>query len=145
MTGDAKFHFKGHLLESIHGFHCPMALLAGNLLFNVPLMIEEGEFRNIGNFNPGGGGFGVKIVMYLLNFPVPGNNILMTIKTFFYRRYPRKSGAASVRMAELTLYFFHSHVHPVAKRDGLLRANVSYGQKVEKIEKKNSQEETTPG
>jgi len=69
----------------------------------------------------------------LFDLRVIGNNVLVTVKTFFHSGYPRVGGAVHIRVTELALDLFHSCVDPVAERDRLLRAEVFDRHEVEKI------------
>jgi hypothetical protein len=60
----------------------------------------------------------------LLDLRVIGNDVLVTVKAFFHRRYAWIGGAGHIGVAELALDLFHSCVDPVAERDRLLRAQV---------------------
>jgi hypothetical protein len=55
---------------------------------------------------------------------VIGDDVLVTVKAFFYRRYARVGGAVHIGMTEFALDLLDSAVNPVAERDRLLRAQV---------------------
>jgi hypothetical protein len=55
---------------------------------------------------------------------VVGNDVLVTVKAFFHRRYAGKMGTAHIGMTEFALDLLDSAMNPVAERDRLLRAQV---------------------
>ena len=90
MTRDAKAHLEIHVFEPVHGFHRTVTFLTGNLLFDMPLVIEKNMFRQIIDLSPRQRGPGIEIPVYLLNLRMIGDDVFMTVETLFHRRYPRK-------------------------------------------------------
>jgi hypothetical protein len=133
VTRDAKPHFELGVLEPIHGLHLSMALLAHDLLLDVPFMVEKDVLRKIIDLHPRRRHLAVEVAMLLFDLRMIGYNVLVTVKAFFHSGYPRISGAAHVRVTELALDLLHTSVDPVAERDRLLRAEVSQGHEVKKV------------
>ena len=86
VTCDAESHLKAFPPDTVHGMNWSMALLTLNILFNVSLMVEQNVFGNIENLFPRRRGLGIKIFVFLLNPRMIGNDVIVTIKTFFNRR-----------------------------------------------------------
>jgi hypothetical protein len=101
-----------------------MAFPAVNFLPDMGLMLKKDMLRDIIDFHPRGGGFGVKIVMLFFDLRMLCYNVLMTKKTFFHRWYPWKSGTGHIGMAELTLDFFYPGMNPVTECNGLFRTDI---------------------
>ncbi len=110
MTSDTKFHSKTDTFDSIHGSDCAVALLAGDFTIDMALVIEQYMLRKIVYFSPGRGGFGIIIPVYLLNPGVFCNDILVAMKTFFYRRNPGVIGIRGIGMTIFTLNLFDPNV-----------------------------------
>jgi hypothetical protein len=66
MALDAESHEEAVFLESVHGLHLAMALLAGQFLLNVSLMVEKDKLWNIVYLNPRRWGLGIVILVLLL-------------------------------------------------------------------------------
>ena len=91
MTRNAETHFEIHIIEPVHGFHRAVTFLAGNLFFDMSLVIKEDMFRQIIDLSPRHRGTGIKIPVFLFNLGMTWDDIFMTIETLFHRRYSRKS------------------------------------------------------
>ena len=107
MTGDAKSHFKMYTFDSVHGFDCTVALLAGNFAVNVALVIEQHMLWNIVYFFPRCRGFRIVISVFLLNPRMFRDYIFMAMKTFFHRRDPRVVGIGDIWMTVFALNLFY--------------------------------------
>jgi hypothetical protein len=130
---NAKPHFELGVLEPIHGLYLPVTLFAHDLLLDVPLVVEKNVLREIVDLDPRCRRLGIEVPVLLFDLRVIGNNVLVTVKTFFHSGYPRVGGAVHIRVAELALDLFHTGVDPVAERNGLLRAEVFDRHEVEMI------------
>ena len=67
VTVDTESHEETVFLESVHGLHLPVALLAGQFLLNMSLMVEKDKLWNIVYLNPRRWSLGVVIFVLLLN------------------------------------------------------------------------------
>jgi hypothetical protein len=67
VTVDAESHQETVFLESVHGLHLPVALLAGQFLLNVSLMVEKNKLWNVVYLDPRRWSLGVVIFVLLLN------------------------------------------------------------------------------
>ncbi len=122
-----------------------MAFFTFDVLFNMPLMIEQNVFGNIEDFFPGGRRPGVKIFMFLLNPGVIGNDVLVTVQAFFNRGNSRMNRPFHIRMAEPALDGLDTRMDPVAERDRLLGTDSGGRRHVKKIEKTQNQRYTQSG
>ena len=86
MTRDAKTHLKIHALDPVHGFHCPMALGASNLLLYMPLVVENHMFSQIIGLSPRRGGSRIEIHVLFFDLWVIRNDVFMAIEALFHRR-----------------------------------------------------------
>ena len=124
MAVDAKSHFEPFALYPIHGLNFPVALDARDVLFNVPLVVEQNVFRQIKGFFPRGRRFRVEILMFFQYLRMFRNNVIVAVKTFFHRGQSRVYGSTRVRVAEIAVDGLDPRVQPVAEGYGLLRADV---------------------
>jgi hypothetical protein len=85
MAINTESHFKAMTLESVHGLHRAVALLADNLLPYVALMIEQDVFREVVHPLPGSRRLVVEIPVLLLDPGMVGNNVLVTVQALFHR------------------------------------------------------------
>jgi hypothetical protein len=85
MAIDTESHFKAVTLEPVHGLHRAVALLTGNLLPYVALMIEQYMLREIEYPLPWSRRLGVEIPVLFLDPGMVGNDVLVTVKTLFHR------------------------------------------------------------
>jgi hypothetical protein len=142
MTFNTDPHAPDFTRQTLQIADLPVALLAGNLAIDVPLVIEHHVFGHVIDFYPRGGGLRVKIPMLLQDLRVLGNNILMTVQAFFHRRYSGKIRVSHIRVTELTLDLLDAVVHIVAEGDRLLGSDIGFGRKIKEINegryKKNS-------
>jgi hypothetical protein len=67
VTGDALVHVPYFVWQPVQVLNLTVALLAGYIFVNMPLMVEEDVLRQVVDLTPGGRGFGVEIFMFLLN------------------------------------------------------------------------------
>jgi hypothetical protein len=64
-----------------------------------------------------------------------GNNVIVTIETFFHRRDSRMTGVTHIGMTELALNFFYTGMQPMTEWDRLFRTDFKSRRGVEIIEK----------
>ncbi len=130
MAIDTKLHLKIFPFEPVHCFYCTMALAAIDFLFDMPLVVEEDMFRDIVDFNPRCRGLRIKINVFFLNLRMRFNNMFMTVKAFFHRRYAGESGAVYIGMTESALNLLYSGMNPMAESNGLFRPYVCRRRKI---------------
>jgi hypothetical protein len=133
---NAESHQETVFLKSVHGLHLTVALLAGQFLLDVSLMVEKDKLRNIVYLNPWRWSLGVVVFVFLLNPRKILDNVIMAVKTFLHRRNPRELRALHIGVAKLALNVFDPGVHPVTEWYGLLRTDVG-GVIIKEIEKQN--------
>ena len=109
--------------QALRIFHLTMTLPAGNLAVDMTLMIKQHMFRDIINFHPGGRCLGVEITMFHFNPRVIGNDVIVAVQAFLYRRDSWMVGIGHIRVAVLTLNLFDPTVNIVAEGNRLLRSN----------------------
>ena len=102
-----------------------MAVLTLDAPFDVPDMPEKNKFRNIDGFFPGCRCIGIIIMMFLLYPWEIGDNVLMTVKTFFNRGDSRKCRPADIRVTKFTRNSLDTRMDAVAERDRLFGADSS--------------------
>jgi len=124
VTRNAEPHFELNPLETINRLHLTVTLFAHDLFLDVSFVVEKNVLREIIHFDPGRRIPGIEVFMLLLDLRVIGDDVLVTVKAFFYRRYARVGGAVHIGMTEFTLDLLDSAMNPVAERDRLLRAQV---------------------
>jgi hypothetical protein len=112
-----------------------VALLAGNVFVNVPLMVEQDVLGHIVHFHPGGRGVRVEIFVFLLNPGMPFDDVVMALQTEFHRRQSRKIGVGYVWVTILALNLFDAAVDVVAERYRLFRANPGWWRRVKQNQK----------
>jgi hypothetical protein len=142
---DAEAHFELRILEAIHGLHLAVALFAKDLLLDVPFMVEKHVLRQIVHFDPGRGCLGIEIPVLLFDLRVIGDDVLVTVETFFYRGDSWKAGAVYIGMTEFTLNLLHTRVDPVAEGDRLLRPKAFDRHEVEVIEPGQNESQAAEG
>jgi hypothetical protein len=123
MTGDAFVHVPGFVRQSVVFLNLAVALLAGQVLVDMPLMVEQNVFGYIVHFCPGSRLLRVEIFVLLLDPGMLFNNVVVAVQTLFHRRHPRKIGVGHVWVAILALNLFDAAVDVVAERYGLFRTN----------------------
>jgi hypothetical protein len=136
MAINTESHFKAVTLEPVHGLHRAVALLTGNLLPYVALMIEQYMLREVVHPLPGSRGLVVEIPVLLLDPGMVGNDVLVTVQTLFHRWQSRVVGVAHIRVTVKALDLFDPNMQLVAKRYGLFRAYIRRIT-IEEIEKEN--------
>jgi hypothetical protein len=139
VTGDAESHLKGHPLEPIHGLDLAVALFTNDFFLDVSFVVKKNMLRDVIYFDPWRRHLSIKILMLLLDFRVANNDVLVTVKAFFYRRDAGEMGTTHIGMAELALDLLHPGMHMMAERDRLLRSQVPTGHPVEAIKKRKDQ------
>ena len=85
MAINTESHFKALILEPVHGFHCTVALLTGEVFPYVSLMIKQYMLRKVIHFLPWSGDLVVEIPVFLLDPGMVGNDVLVTVETLFHR------------------------------------------------------------
>jgi hypothetical protein len=137
VTGDALVHVPYFVWQPVQVLNLTVALLAGYIFVNMPLMVEEDVLRQVVDLTPGGRGFGVEIFMFLLNPGMLFDNVVMAVQTKFHRRQSRKIRVGHVRVAILALNLFDTAVDVVAERDGLFWSYISGVTIIEEDKQKN--------
>jgi hypothetical protein len=133
MTRDTKTHLKIHAFDPVHGFHCPMALGASNLLLDMPFVVENHVFSQIIGLSPRRGCPRIEIRVLLFDLGMISNDVFMAIEALFHRRHTWMFGASHIGMTELTLDKLHTRMETVAKGYGLFRAHIPGRHDVEEI------------
>ena len=136
MAIHTKSHLEAVTLEPLQGLHRPMALLAGNLLPYVALMIEQYMLRKIVHFLPRGGSFVVEIPVLFLNPGMIGDDVLVTVQTLFHRGKPRMIGVAHIWVTVEALDLLYAHMNLMTERNRLFRTYVG-GVIIEKIKEQD--------
>ena len=136
MAIHTKSHLEAVTLEPMHGFHRPVALLAGNLLPYVPLMIEQYMLGEVVHPLPRSRHLVVEVPVLLFDPGMVGNDVLVTVQTLFHRWQSRVVGVAHIRVTVKALDLFDPNMQLVAKRYGLFRAYIRRIT-IEEIEKEN--------
>ena len=125
VTGDALLHVPYFVRQSVQVLNLAVALLAGYLFVDMPLMVEEDVLGQVVDLTPRSQGVGVEIFMFLLNPGMLFDDVIMAVQAQFHRRQSRKIGVGHVRMAILALNLFDAAVHVVAERYWLLWSYIS--------------------
>jgi hypothetical protein len=133
MTRDTKTHFEIHAFDPVHGFHCPMALGASNLLLDMPFVVEDHVLRQIIGFSPRRGSPRIEIRVLLFDLGVISNDVFMAIEALFHWRHTWMFGATHIGVTELTLDKLYTRMEMVAKGYGLLRTHILSRHHVEEI------------
>jgi hypothetical protein len=136
MAVNAESHLKAVTLEPLHGLHRTVALLTGNLLPYVALMIEQYMLRQVVDFLPRSRRFVVEIPVLLLDPRMVGNDVLVAVETLLHRWYSRLIRISGIGMTKLTLDPLHPHVNLMAERNRLFRAYVG-GVIIEKVKEQD--------
>ena len=136
MAINTESHLKAVTLEPLHGLHRAVALLTGNLLPYVALMIEQYMLRQVVDFLPRSRRLGVEIPVLFLDPRMFGNDVLVAVETLFHRWYSRVIGIFDIGMTKLTLDLLHPHVNLMAERNRLFRAYVG-GVIIEKVKEQD--------
>ena len=124
VTVDTELHVEILSLDAIHGFHRSVALLAGDFLFDVPLVVKQHVLGQIVGLFPGCRGLGVVIAVFLQDLRMPRNDVVVAVQAFFHRRQPGMLGVAHVGVAVFALDVFDPGMHPMAEGYRLLHADV---------------------
>ena len=124
MAINAESHFKAVILKPMHGLHWAVALLTGNLLLYVALMIEQYMLREVVYPLPGSRRLVVEVPVLFLNPGMVGNDVLVTVETLFHRWQSRVIRIAGIGMTKGTLDLLYPHMNLMAERNRLLRTYV---------------------
>ena len=125
MTLDTLTHIPDFLGQALKVLHLSVTFGAGNFAVDVPLVIKQHVFGHIIKLYPGCWRIGVKILVFLFNPGMVGDDIVMAVQTFFHRRDSGMIGIGHVGVAVLTLDVFDSTVNIVAEGNRLLRPNIA--------------------
>ena len=90
VTFQAHPHAPIFVRQSLNVLDLPVAFPAGNFTVDMALMIEQDMLGHIVDFIPGGGCFGVEILVLLLDPGMFFDDIIMAVQTLFHRRDARK-------------------------------------------------------
>jgi hypothetical protein len=116
-------HVPGLMRQTLQVLYLSVAFGAGNFAVDVPLVIKQHVFGHIIKLYPGCWRIGVKILVFLFNPGMVGDDIIMAVQTFFHRRDSGMIGIGHVGVAVLTLDLLDPTVNIMAERDGLLRSD----------------------
>ena len=134
VTVKAKPHLKIDWEEPVEGFDRAVAF--GAVEFG-PLdmgdVVEEDKVRNPVNPDPGNRLSAIKMLLFLYDLGVMGNDVLMTVEALFHRRNPRVGGALHAGMAKPAGNLLHPGMDPVAEVNGLLGADISLRIEIVKV------------
>jgi hypothetical protein len=136
MAINTKSHFKAVILKPVHGFNGAVALLAGDLLPYVALMIEHYMLRKVVHSLPWGRRLGVEIPVLFLDPRMVGNDVLVAVQALFHRWQSRVIGVAHIGVTVETLDLFDPYMQLMAKRYGLFRAYVG-GVPIKKVKEQD--------
>ena len=120
---DTKTHFEALAFQAVHRLDFAVARFAGDLLFNVALMVKQDMLGQFVYLDPRRWRIAVEIVVFFKYFRVIGDDIIMAVETFFHRREPRMDGASHIGMTVLAGDGLMSRMQPMTEGDGLVRAN----------------------
>jgi hypothetical protein len=130
MAIDALPHTPYFVRETLRIFHLSVTLPTGYLAVDMALMIKQYMLGHIIYFDPGCGCLGVKIAMLDFNPRVIGNDVIVAVQAFIYRRYSGMVGIGHIGMAILALYLLYTAVDIVTERDRLFRTTVGLEQAI---------------
>ena len=116
---DAKTHLETQALKPIRLLDLSMTGLAGDLFFDVPLMVEQYMFGQIEDLHPGSGGVRIIIMVLFLNLGVIGNDVIVTKKALLHWGQARMNRALHIRMAEAAIDRLDPGMQPMAEGDRL--------------------------
>ena len=136
MAINTESHLKAVILEPMHGLHRAVAILTGNLLPYVALMIEQYMLWEVVDPSPWSGCLGVEIPVLLLDPGMVGNDVLVTVQAFFHRWQAWVIGVAHIGVTVKALDLFDPHMQLMAERYGLFRAYVG-GVIIEKVKEQD--------
>ena len=89
MTADTKAHFKIDRYKAIHAFNISVAIRAIKFMpAHVREMTKKNVIRRKKYPDPGNGFFPVKVLPFLYDLRMLGDDVLMAEKTFFYGWQP---------------------------------------------------------
>jgi hypothetical protein len=125
MTRDTLLHVPGFMRQALKILHLPVTFGTGYFAVNVALVIKQHVLGYIVEFYPGCWCVRIEILVLLFDPRVVGNNVVVAMQAFFYRRDAGVIGVSHIGMAILTLDLFHPAVDIVAEGNGLLRPNVA--------------------
>ena len=83
--------------------------------------------------------------MFLLNPGVVGDDIFMTVQTFFHRRQSRMIRIVNVGVAKSALDLLHPAVYRVAERNRLFRSDPGGRRGIVEIKKSGDKKHTADG
>jgi hypothetical protein len=136
VTINTESHFEAVTLEPVHGLHCAVALLTGNLLPYVALMIEQYMLRKVVHPLPWSRRLGVEIPVLFLDPGMVGNDVLVTVKALFHRWKSRVIGIFDIGVAKLTLNLLYPHMNLMTERNRLFRTYVG-GVPIKKVKEQD--------
>ena len=124
VTYDALVHVPDFVRQPVKVLNLAVALLARDVLVNMPLMVEEDVLGQVVDLAPRSRGVCVEIFVFFLNPRVSLNYVVVAVQTKFHRRQSWKIGVGHVWVAILALNLFDTTVDVVAERYGLFRASI---------------------
>ncbi len=131
---DAETHLEIDRNKPVQGAHRTVAF--GAVEFG-PLdmgdVVEEDKVRNPVNPDPRNRLSAIKMLLFLYDLGVMGNDVLMTVEALFHRGNPRVGGALHAGMAKPAGNLLHPGMDPVAEENGLLGADISLRIEIVKV------------
>ena len=113
---------------------------AVNAAEQVALVVEQHMLRHVEHLDPRRGGVRVVVGMLLENLGVIGDDVVVAVKAFFHRWYPRVVGALHIGVAEPTGDGLVTGMQAVAEGDRLLGTDAGARRRVVEVEKAQHQE-----
>lgn len=135
MAIDALPHTPYFVGQTLQVFHVTVAFPARDLTVDMALMVEQYMLGHIIYFDPGGGCLGIKIAMLDFNPRVIGNDVIVAVQAFFYRRDSRMVGIGHIGVAILALDLFNAAVNVMTEGNRLLGADAGCRGGIEQINK----------
>ena len=129
----------------MHRLHSTMAFLTFDVAVDVPLMVKKDMLCHQIDLFPRRGRLRIKISMFFLYPRMIGDNIIMTMKTFFHRGKSREIGIRHIGMTISTPYFFYAGMYLMAEWNGLLGADIHLPVCIEKIHKCSNEKSRAGG
>ena len=144
VTCDALIHVPDFVRQPVQVLNWAMALLAGYVLVDMPLMVEQDVLGQVVDFSPGSRVARVEILVFLLNPGMLFDDIVVAMQALFHRRHSRKIGVGHIGVAILALNLLDTAVDVVAERYRLFRAYIR-GITIKELEEENDSQPSKQG
>ena len=128
--------------KPVHVLDFAVTGFAGNVAVDVSLMVKKHMLGHVVDLQPGRGGLGVIVHVFLFNPGMVGDDVFMAVETFFHRRQSRMIRIANIGMAKLALDLLYAAVHRVAERNRLFRSDPGGRRCIKEIEKSGDEKQT---